>query len=231
MKQRRRRVKAAQHHEALAEAERQIDAAVDNDLLTPQPLLPLLPAGEASSPSSADPPRPPPNRSLEFYDPTHPPAAALTEPAHDSASPPDSPKINCSQYRQAQHDENKIAVLHDKVNDWRQRCASPEVAEVPDRYRDQTLPTIITVQEKVSDRRRRNELVQQPIFKCDRDLQLYVRADHRNPEGQAPLCYVATGYQGDPAPDGEPHQGYMVYNKSDLLWARRLKFHLRRLQA
>jgi len=74
-------------------------------------------------------------------------------------------------------------------------------------------------------------LGQAPIFKRDRDLQLYVRADHSNPEGQAPLCYVATGYQGDPAPDGEPHQGYMVYNESDLRWAGRLKFHLQRLQA
>ena len=72
----------------------------------------------------------------------------------------------------------------------------------------------------------RIELGQEPIFKRDSDLQLYVRADHRNPEGQAPRCYVATGYKGDPAPYGEPHQGYMVYNESDLRWARRLKFHL-----
>jgi hypothetical protein len=39
----------------------------------------------------------------------------------------------------------------------------------------------------------RIESGQEPIFKRDSDLQLYVRADHRNPEGQAPRCYVATG--------------------------------------
>jgi len=42
---------------AVAEAEQQFDAAVNNDLLAPaavtlQPLLPLLPAWEASSPSA-----------------------------------------------------------------------------------------------------------------------------------------------------------------------------------
>ena len=57
MKQRSLRVKAAQHHEALAEAEQQFDAAVDNNLLAPaaavlQPLLSLLPAWEAVSPSA-----------------------------------------------------------------------------------------------------------------------------------------------------------------------------------
>ena len=31
--------------------------------------------------------------------------------------------------------------------------------------------------------------------------------------------------------DGDMVQGYMVYNESDLRWARSLKFHLRRLQA
>ena len=149
-------------------------------------------------------------------------AAAAVEPAQEpspppsgddssvsaSPSPPDSPRIICSQYRQAQHDEATTA--------------SP-AGEEP--------PTFISYQETVFDRRMRIESGQETIFKRDSDLQVYVRADHRNPEGQAPRCYVATGYKGDPAPCGEPHQGYMVYNESDLRWARRLKFHLRRLQA
>ena len=106
------------------------------------------------------------------------------------------------------------------------------LAETERRYESAAAPpTFISVQENVFDRRLCIELGQEQIFKRDSDFQLYVRADHRNPEGQAPLCYVATGYKGDPAPDSEPHQGYMVYNESDLRWARRLKFHLRRLQA
>ena len=39
------------------------------------------------------------------------------------------------------------------------------------------------------------------------------------------------GYRGRPAPDGCEHQAYMVYNEADLVWARRLQFHLRRFQA
>ncbi len=34
-----------------------------------------------------------------------------------------------------------------------------------------------------------------------------------------------------PAPDGCKHQAYMVYNGADLVWARRLQFHLRRFSA
>ena len=64
-------------------------------------------------------------------------------------------------------------------------------------------PTFISVQENVFDRRLRIELGQELIFKRDSDLQLYFRAE----EGQAPLCNVATGCKGYPAPDSEPHQG------------------------
>ena len=62
--------------------------------------------------------------------------------------------------------------------------------------------------------------------------QLHVRKDHRNEKGQAPLCYVDTGYRGRPAPDGCEHQAYMVYNGADLVWASRLQFfHIRQFQA
>ena len=111
-------------------------------------------------------------------------AAAAVEPAQEpspppsgddssvsaSPSPPDSPRIICSQYRQAQHDEATTAL---------------PAGEEP--------PTIISYQETVFDRRMRIESGQEMIFKRDSDLQVYVRADHRNPEGQAPRCYVATG--------------------------------------
>jgi hypothetical protein len=98
-------------------------------------------------------------------------------------------------------------------------------------------PLRITVEEKVADWRRRIESAQEALDKASDLLvyddygQLHVCKDHRNAQGQAPLCYVETGYKGAPAPDGEPHQAYMVYNKNDLRWARRLKFHLRRFQA
>ena len=100
-------------------------------------------------------------------------------------------------------------------------------------------PLRITVEEKVADWRRRIESAQEaPDNLNDFDSlvyddygQLHVRKDHRNAQGQAPLCYVETGYRGARAPDGDAHQAYMVYDKNDLRWARRLKFHLRRFQA
>ena len=111
-------------------------------------------------------------------------------------------KINCSQLRQAQHDEQSDKEI-----------------------------IAITVDEKVSDWRRRNELeLNTALLVVDDDGKVHVCTDHRNREGQAPLCYVETRYKGAPAPDGEPHQAYMVYNKSNLEWARRLRFHLQRFQ-
>ncbi len=113
----------------------------------------------------------------------------------------------------------------------------PDAAAAAPAQEEQSLQ--ITVEEKVADWRRRIESAQEaPDNLNDFDLlvyddygQLHVRKDHRNPQGQAPLCYVETGYKGTPAPDSEPHQAYMVYNKNDLRWARRLKFHLWRFQA
>jgi len=69
------------------------------------------------------------------------------------------------------------------------------------------------------------------VLVYDDDGQLHVRTDYRNRMGHTPLCYIDTGYRGLPAPDGKKHQGYMVYNKVELEWARRLRFHLRRFQA
>ena len=73
------------------------------------------------------------------------------------------------------------------------------------------LPLRITVEEKVADWRRRIESAQKALDKASDLLvyddygQLHVRKDHSNAQGQAPLCYVETGYKGDPAPDDEPH--------------------------
>ena len=66
-------------------------------------------------------------------------------------------------------------------------------------------------------------------FRSD-DGQVWVRKDYRDDRGLAPLCYVATGYRGAPGSDGDHHQGYLCYNKHDIQWARRLKFHLKRFR-
>ena len=209
-KRQRRGLKKARHHkEKLAEAERQLGAA------------------NRSPPAL----HPPPNCSLEFDAQADPPAAASAEPSQErssspspsvgsvsaSPSPPGSPKVVCSQFRQAQYDE--------------------EMAAAEEGNAQQQLPSEITVEETETEWRRRDELARQApykntaLFVIAHDGQLHVRKHHRNRQGQAQLCNVDSGYKGAPAPDGQAHQGYMVYNKKDLRWAHRLKFHLRRLQA
>ena len=95
MKYRRRRLKAAQHHEALAAAEHLHDAAVDNDLSAPA--TPLPPAGEAEAtpPPAAGPsppaPRPPPNRALHFDTQAHLPAVEPSRAPEPSPPPVDDP--------------------------------------------------------------------------------------------------------------------------------------------
>ena len=89
----------------------------------------------------------------------------------------------------------------EKVNDWRLRNASAR--EAP------------PLQPSAAGRR---GLYIQDIH----TLQVYVRKDHCNEAGEKPLCYVSAGSSG---------LIYTVYNKNDLLWARRLRFHLRELES
>ena len=71
-----------------------------------------------------------------------------------SPSPPDSPKIYYSQLRQAQHHYDEQQSDEEMI--------------------------VITVDEKVSDWRRRNELDNMELFVVDDDGQVYVHKDQRN---------------------------------------------------
>ena len=51
---------------------------------------------------------------------------------------------------------------------------------------------------------------------------LHVRKDY---EGRLPLCYYDTGLRGY-----GPDDGYACFNMRDMLWARRLRFHIERLR-
>jgi hypothetical protein len=51
---------------------------------------------------------------------------------------------------------------------------------------------------------------------------LHVRKDY---EGRLPLCYYDTGLRGY-----GPDDGYACFNMRDILWARRLRFHIERLR-
>ena len=257
MRQRYRTARAIKHHEALAEIERTYKLAIDNDLTAPAaqqppPPLQVLPVAEDSSlptveeSPQAQMPRPPHNRRLEFNAQLNLPAMA--EPAQQplpppAAAPPSQPDPAPRAVQGSQPGMTQL--LHDKVGDWRQRCASSEVAEAPpDKYPtspdapdDDGLPLYSDSLCESGQRYAANykppkpspQTKSKPVTVCYRN-QLWVRKDHRDPRGLAPLCYVATDYEGPPDPDGNYHQGYLCYDKRDLDWARRLRFHLHRLQ-
>ncbi len=233
----RRKERAREHHQLMADSDRiyeQAEAPSRSDTradVTRREAPPPPAAGPSLLPQ-APAPRPPHNRRLKFASDAEPevnlPAAA--EPVQERL-----PTL-------AHHEENKTAVLQDKVNDWRQRCASPQVATAPDRY--PTPPSapdddgLSSYTDSLCEGGRRytanykgpeqsTRLTSKHLLVRHRD-RVWVHKEHRDPRGLAPLCYVATGYQGPRAPDGEHHHAYLCYDDKDIMWARRLKFHLKR---
>ena len=187
MQQRRQHKRSAAHIKALDQAEERTFKGVVE--ASPSPTAAVSPAPEPSPPPS------------------------VVDSVSASPSPPGSPKVCCSQYRQAQQDEEMAAAEEGEASGQ----------EVPPPARAAAARSWPAIIEHAPDYKGN-------IFRYG-DEQLHVRKDHRNEKGQAPLCYVDTGYRGRPAPDGCEHQAYMVYNGADLVWARRLQFHLRRFQA
>jgi len=240
MKYRRRRLKAAQHHEALAAAEHLHDAAVDNDLSAPA--TPLPPAGEAEAPPppaagpSPPAPRPPPNRALHFDTQAHLPAVEPSRAPEPSPPPVDDPRSPPDSTPGQGGSVLRMVEVQEKVHAWQQRCG---VAGAPlDRYptppgapQDDGLSSYSDsmceggVRYTANYKGPRPSAQSKPLTVHHRG-QFWVRKDHTNPEGNAPLCYVKTGYDGPPTPDGDHHQVYLCYNKSDIQWAKRLKFHI-----
>ena len=47
---------------------------------------------------------------------------------------------------------------------------------------------------------------------------------HKDYEGRLPLCYYDTGLR-----EGGPDDGYACFNLRDILWARRVRFHIERM--
>ena len=60
-----------------------------------------------------------------------------------------------------------------------------------------------------------------PAAKRFRDGKLLV---HRDFSGQIPLCFYATGLES-----GGSHDYYECFDERDILWARRVRFHIDRL--
>ena len=94
-----------------------------------------------------------------------------------------------------------------------ERAASPVVAVPAAPRKDQ----YVTESESVYCRPRRS----QPATRIQ-DGELYV---HKNYEGRLPICYYDTGLRGY-----GPEDGYACFNNRDMLWARRLRFHIEHLR-
>ena len=66
-------------------------------------------------------------------------------------------------------------------------------------------------------RRRRRSL---PVTRIKHGV-LHVHKDY---EGRLPLCYYDTGLR-----EGGPDDGYACFDLRDILWARRVTFHIERM--
>ena len=176
------------------------------------------------------------------------PAPSNYDSVPASPSPPGSPKIYCSQYRQAQHDEELAAAepdnaqqppplvitVEEKVTHWRQRCASPAVTEESDRYPtppgapDDDYLSSDTVSS--SGFQPSTRLTSKHLLVRHHD-RVWVRKDHSDPRGLGtPHCNRLSRPTGRRAPDGEHHHAYLCYVKKVIMRVRLLRFHLGRFQ-
>ena len=48
---------------------------------------------------------------------------------------------------------------------------------------------------------------------------------HKDYKGRIPVCYYDTGLR-----EGGPNDGYACFDKRDMLWARRVRYHIERRQ-
>jgi hypothetical protein len=173
----------------------------EDSLLSPSTNLPLPstpPLMIEASPSPPAPPRPAAGRPvrcrLEIYFLENVQAAESTPPV-DSAPPsrPDSPDICCSQLRLQQYEE------HIRLS----RYPTPPDAPRKDQYISPSESESVSAAESLPP----------PAKVFHKGLLMYHKA-HKGPE---PIAYVDTRLY-----EGGNHDYYEVYDKRDLLWARRI---------
>ena len=114
---------------------------------------------------------------------------------------------------------------HEKVGGWLCNIQGAYESDWPSSY--PTLPAAPHKDQHFSDsdseygsqRRRRRRL---PAVTRIKNAELYVHKDY---EGLLQLCNYATRLQ-----EGGPHDGYACFIMLDILWARRVRFHLERMR-
>ena len=181
------------------------------------------------SPSTLPPPPVAPRavRSLPLEDEQNPTESSVDQSAPpcagDIGDSPGSPSVHCSQYRLMQHTEENAE--HAKVVDWLvatseltvKRCLGILASRMTRSSTRQTTPQ--SSQSSSSCHRRKQSSPPAKLFK---DGRLLV---HLNYAGRTPLCYYATGLE-----EGGSHDYYECFDKRDILWARRVRFHINRMR-
>lgn len=118
-----------------------------------------------------------------------------------------SPQIHCSQYRVMQHQEENH--FQGNVFDW--------IAKT--NYGGSDSEGFYDSGNSSSESSYEGRSAPAKIF---REGKLLV---HRGYDGRFPLCFYATCLQ-----EGGPHDYYECYDKRDMLWARRVRFHIDRMR-
>lgn len=133
------------------------------------------------------------------------------------AASPGSPPVHCSQYqlmRQSEDNDERA-----KVVGWLAATTGSQPV-YPGAYNDGGFYESDYASSQSSYGY--NPRNQSPPAKLFRNGKLLV---HRAYTGRIPLCYYATGLQ-----TGRSHDYYECFDERDMLWARRVRFHIDRLR-
>ena len=226
------------HHALIAEMEHSYDLALDPILSTPvphaartsesvtipspppllQPPLPVppsvhrgavrrLPLMEGQS-AARSPPLPNADRAARFASDEKSPVSC----AGALSSSESSPLIHCSQYRVMQHQEENHCQAN--VADWIAKTSSET------QYNGESHDEgFYDSGDSSSESSYGGQSAPAKIFHQGKLLV------HRDYDGRIPLCFYPTGLQ-----EGGPHDYYECFDKRDILWARRVRFHIDRMR-
>ena len=139
---------------------------------------------------------------------------------------PASPKVPCSQpeYRiEVYERQNGPLPGHEKVDGWLRDVQAAYESDGPSSYPTPRKDQYVSDSDSEHGRPRRRRRRSPPATRI-KNAVLYVHKDY---DGRLPLCYYATGLQ-----EGglhESHDGHACFNMRDILWARRVRFHIERM--
>ena len=186
-----------------ADGERLHDVAVESELES-EPFMSATPSPSPPLPPPILPPRAVRRLTIDNNQSDSPPPRS---PSPDRAASP----VLLSLDRQCEVEEAPASPMAAYESDG----PYPLVPTAPRKDQD------VSDSESECGRPRRRRRPSRPVTRI-LDGVLHVRKDY---EGRLPLCYYDTGLRGY-----GPDDGYASFNMRDMLWARRLRFHIERLR-